>query len=493
MVNRLLSQHRRVAYLDTDCGQPEFTPPVGAAGQAGSCAVRCGAAAVAACCVAAPWGLPAGVACRLPQHKPRLGGTHAQQYCHTLVPSSSADRPHTGARVSNVPGHAAMQGVLSLHLLDTPVFGAPHTHMRTPELAYFQARPAAWPHPLPPACTAMPRPAPGPHQRAAAEQRCRNALCAVPCRAHPAHCRGALPAAATAAVTTHPPGLQGDVSSQSDPARYLQAVLALHAWYCAHAGSSGGDAGNDAGPVWPPLVINMHGWITGLGFDLLVEMLRGIGPTHGAGNCQAAAHPPACCDRCPCCRQPGCHAGGTAGPKGGNRASKRALLRLRARLSSSYHALHVRAGKLCQQSVHVRFACVPPHLNTRPAAAPALQWSSCRPATPRRTCPRVTSGLTRRRQLPASCCTCQPLQALLHRQHRGWRAHRTSAGSPPWGRVGAGQLSDSCWAAAAHALRCCWLVRGRCWEAAGPCRTCACGRVKGATVTATLPLDDPRR
>lgn len=58
LVNALLSRYGRVAYLDTDCGQPEFTPP----------------------------------------------------------------------------------GLVSLHLLEAPLFGAPHTHMRAPEAAFFQVQ-----------------------------------------------------------------------------------------------------------------------------------------------------------------------------------------------------------------------------------------------------------------------------------------------------------------------------------------------------------------
>lgn len=31
---------------------------------------------------------------------------------------------------------------------------------------------------------------------------------------------------------------------------------------------------------WPPLVVNLHGWVTGLGYDLTVDLLRAIQPSH---------------------------------------------------------------------------------------------------------------------------------------------------------------------------------------------------------------------
>jgi len=68
---------------------------------------------------------------------------------------------------------------------------------------------------------------------------------------------------------------QGDTTPESDPSRYLQSLHQLMAWYwqCA-PGVAGG--------AWPPLVINTHGWVAGLGLELLVELLRAAEPTHGA-------------------------------------------------------------------------------------------------------------------------------------------------------------------------------------------------------------------
>jgi polynucleotide 5'-hydroxyl-kinase GRC3/NOL9 len=70
--------------------------------------------------------------------------------------------------------------------------------------------------------------------------------------------------------------MQGDVSSQSEPGRYLQAVQALVSRYYSMAAAA---AAQQQQP--PSLVINTPGWITGLGLELLAEALRCAGPTHG--------------------------------------------------------------------------------------------------------------------------------------------------------------------------------------------------------------------
>lgn len=109
------------------------------------------------------------------------------------------------------------QGLLSLHVLHEPVFGPAHMQQQQPLTAYFQ----------------------------------------------------------------------GDVSSQSEPGRYLQAVQALCARYysmtAAAAAAATGDHASQAGQAAlpPPLVINTPGWITGLGLELLGEVLRCAGPSHG--------------------------------------------------------------------------------------------------------------------------------------------------------------------------------------------------------------------
>ena len=81
----------------------------------------------------------------------------------------------------------------------------------------------------------------------------------------------------------------GDLSPACDPAAYLQHVRSLYQWYCQHAAAatgslaSGGQSGQQQPPqqlAWPPLVVNTHGWVNGMGFDVLVEMLQGLPVTH---------------------------------------------------------------------------------------------------------------------------------------------------------------------------------------------------------------------
>ncbi len=65
------------------------------------------------------------------------------------------------------------------------------------------------------------------------------------------------------------------MSPQHDPQLYLSAVQALYGQYWGWAQSVAA-----AGHGWPPLVVNTHGWVKGLGFDLLVQMLQMLAPTH---------------------------------------------------------------------------------------------------------------------------------------------------------------------------------------------------------------------
>ncbi|KAG2442881.1 hypothetical protein HXX76_002960 [Chlamydomonas incerta] len=67
----------------------------------------------------------------------------------------------------------------------------------------------------------------------------------------------------------------GDVSPQHDPQLYLSAVQALYGSYWGWAVAEAA-----AGRGWPPLVVNTHGWVKGLGFDLLTQLLRLVAPTH---------------------------------------------------------------------------------------------------------------------------------------------------------------------------------------------------------------------
>ncbi|GLC63737.1 hypothetical protein PLESTF_000068700 [Pleodorina starrii] len=67
----------------------------------------------------------------------------------------------------------------------------------------------------------------------------------------------------------------GDVSPQHDPQLYLSAAQALYGTYWNWAQGLAA-----IGCPWPPLVVNTHGWVKGLGFDLLTQLLRLVAPTH---------------------------------------------------------------------------------------------------------------------------------------------------------------------------------------------------------------------
>ena len=82
----------------------------------------------------------------------------------------------------------------------------------------------------------------------------------------------------------------GDTSPANDPVRYLQYVRELFSWYSRHgtaaaAAAAGGAAqrqrqGADGAPRLPPLVVNTHGWVKGMGFDVLLELLQGLPVSH---------------------------------------------------------------------------------------------------------------------------------------------------------------------------------------------------------------------
>lgn len=96
-------------------------------------------------------------------------------------------------------------GLVSLTLLDKPLFGPPHMHMRHPTRSHFI----------------------------------------------------------------------GDLSPQGNPLHYLSSVRSLHQWYWSQC-----DKQQDGPHARPPLVINTHGWIKGLGLDLLAQVLESTRPSH---------------------------------------------------------------------------------------------------------------------------------------------------------------------------------------------------------------------
>ncbi|RVW91261.1 polynucleotide 5'-hydroxyl-kinase NOL9 isoform X1 [Vitis vinifera] len=70
----------------------------------------------------------------------------------------------------------------------------------------------------------------------------------------------------------------GDISSKRDPTAYLNYIFALYDYYrreyCMLKGSKK--------PVKTelPLVVNTPGWVKGIGYDILVDVLKYIAPTH---------------------------------------------------------------------------------------------------------------------------------------------------------------------------------------------------------------------
>ncbi len=69
------------------------------------------------------------------------------------------------------------------------------------------------------------------------------------------------------------PPSQGDTSPQGDPELYCAAVRSLYSWYL-HS------AADPLTGLWPPLVVNTHGWVKGVGLDVLAEVLLAVAPSH---------------------------------------------------------------------------------------------------------------------------------------------------------------------------------------------------------------------
>ncbi|KAJ6672472.1 hypothetical protein OIU85_013779 [Salix viminalis] len=67
----------------------------------------------------------------------------------------------------------------------------------------------------------------------------------------------------------------GDVSSKRDPTTYLKCIFTLYDYYRKEYCKSDSPVRNEM-----PLVVNTHGWVKGVGYDILVDMLRHIAPTH---------------------------------------------------------------------------------------------------------------------------------------------------------------------------------------------------------------------
>lgn len=75
----------------------------------------------------------------------------------------------------------------------------------------------------------------------------------------------------------------GDVSSKRDPEIYLTYVSALYDYYHKHYHQFSANASPSKTGV--PLIVNTPGWVKGIGYDVLVDMLNHIAPTHVVNIC----------------------------------------------------------------------------------------------------------------------------------------------------------------------------------------------------------------
>ncbi|XP_020235402.1 polynucleotide 5'-hydroxyl-kinase NOL9 [Cajanus cajan] len=70
----------------------------------------------------------------------------------------------------------------------------------------------------------------------------------------------------------------GDVSCKRDPSTYLSYVCAMYDYYRNEYCIS--DKGDYPHKIELPLIVNTPGWVKGVGYDVLVDMLKYICPTH---------------------------------------------------------------------------------------------------------------------------------------------------------------------------------------------------------------------
>lgn len=69
----------------------------------------------------------------------------------------------------------------------------------------------------------------------------------------------------------------GDISSKRDPEAYLNCIYSLYEHFLKEHYQH--DSDNSQNAV-VPLIVNTPGWVKGVGFNVLVEMLRYVNPTH---------------------------------------------------------------------------------------------------------------------------------------------------------------------------------------------------------------------
>ncbi|XP_059641922.1 polynucleotide 5'-hydroxyl-kinase NOL9-like [Cornus florida] len=78
----------------------------------------------------------------------------------------------------------------------------------------------------------------------------------------------------------------GDISSKRDPTSYVTYIFALYDYYQKELCTS--DKSGSPGNTGLPLVINTPGWVKGIGYDMLVDMLKYISPSHVVKTCISA-------------------------------------------------------------------------------------------------------------------------------------------------------------------------------------------------------------
>ncbi|KAL8261335.1 hypothetical protein R6Q59_025384 [Mikania micrantha] len=78
----------------------------------------------------------------------------------------------------------------------------------------------------------------------------------------------------------------GDISSKRDPELYLTYIFALYDYYHKNYHQSSASASPSKSRV--PLIVNTSGWVKGVGYDVLVDMLKHMAPSHVVNICISA-------------------------------------------------------------------------------------------------------------------------------------------------------------------------------------------------------------
>ncbi|KAL4012521.1 hypothetical protein IC575_029624 [Cucumis melo] len=70
----------------------------------------------------------------------------------------------------------------------------------------------------------------------------------------------------------------GDISSKRDPTAYLSYANALYDYY--HKEYNSFNKTEELAKIELPLIVNTPGWVKGIGYEILVDMLKYIAPSH---------------------------------------------------------------------------------------------------------------------------------------------------------------------------------------------------------------------